>query len=196
MHEISYFDYDYELSTKSISADLERIAAKHSDAGGLYNGIQFKSSLTPFENREKAYEYIQKIDTDYANICVPYLDYPNLKYDKSKLKDMESKLNELQREYYGRCDRQYYTTETVKSAYLGCKNCGSRLAVKYLRGNNCPLCRAEMRPDTELNKIKALKEKYDKAFNAFVSARDKEEDKAKKNCKPKKMWLCKIEYHC
>ena len=193
-HAISYYDFKYETSTKHITECLEDIARRDGDAGGLYYGIQFKS-ITPFESREKAYEYIQKIDKDYANICVPYLDYPNIKVDESKLKELNDKYVALHNEYYGRRDRQFYTTETVKSQYLGCKECGSRLAVKYLHGNRCPLCGAEMRPETEMKRLEALKARFDKAGDELAKARAKEEEKAKKGVKPTKMWLCKIEYH-
>ena len=194
-HEINYFSFNYDTSRKSIEKEMNDYACRHGDAGGLYYPISFKE-MTPFKSYDDAQKYIESIDKDYGQFAVPYLDYPYIKVTNDKLKEMETKLNELHREYYGRRDRQFYTTETIKSQYLGCKECGSRLAVKYLHGNRCPLCGAEMRPETELNKIKALKEKYDKAFNAFVSARDKEEEKAKQKLSCTKKWLVKIEYHC
>ena len=195
MHEIEYFDYNYTTSQKTISDNLTSYARRNSDSGGLYYGIQFKES-TPFDSREKAYDYIQKIDKSYANICVPYLDYPNIKIDESKLKELNDKYVALHNEYYARRDKQFYTTETVKSQYLGCKACGSRLAVKYLRGNRCPLCNTEMRPDTEMKRLDALKARFDKAGDDLAKARAKGEEKAKKGVKPTKMWLCKIEFHC
>lgn len=194
-HELRYFDFKYEASTKYITESLQDCARRNSDAGGLYYGVQFKD-ITPFASRDEAYAYIQRVDKDYLNICVPYLDYPNIKVDESKLKELNDRYVALHQEYYARRDRQFYTTETVKSQYLGCKECGSRLAVKYLRGNRCPLCGAEMRPDTEMKRLDALKARFDKAGDDLAKARAKEEEKAKKGVKPTKMWLCKIEYHC
>lgn len=195
-HETHYMHFDYNTKREIIQSEGDKHCKYNSDyRGTLYNRIIFKD-ITPLATEEEAIKYIARIDSgDYGQYAVPYLDYPYIKPSSDKLKELEKKATDLNREYYNRCNVQYYTTETVKSQFLGCKECGSRLAVKYLRSNNCPLCGAELRPETELNKIKALKEKYDKAHNAYVSTREAEEEKMRKKMTPTKKWLVKIEYH-
>lgn len=77
-----------------------------------------------------------------------------------------------------------------KSELIGCKCCGSKIARKYLKNNFCPVCHSDLRPETTLNRIAALKAKADKLHDAVL----KEETKiAKKNGNVR--WLVKIEYH-
>lgn len=40
--------------------------------------------------------------------------------------------------------------KSFKAQLVGCKKCGSRLNREYLKSNFCPLCRADMRSETEL----------------------------------------------
>ena len=67
--------------------------------------------------------------------------------------------------------------------------------MKYIYSNRCPLCGAELRPETELKRIEALKAKYDKAFARCVAEQEKYEALVRKANKPVKMWYTKTEYH-
>ena len=80
-----------------------------------------------------------------------------------------------------------------KSATVGCKNCGSKIALKYLRSNICPVCKEDLRPETTQKRIKALKEKAD----ALIDKRDSMEcAERKKNLKKAETyWLVKTEFH-
>lgn len=57
-----------------------------------------------------------------------------------------------------------------KSATIGCKNCGSSLATKYMAAkklNKCPLCGSELRSDTVLKTIQGYQaniKKYEKQY--------------------------------
>ena len=78
----------------------------------------------------------------------------------------------------------------AKSEYIGCKNCGSKIARKYLRRNFCPVCDADLRPETTLNRIAALRTKAEKSSDALKAELTKQALKAK-NVR----WLVKIEFH-
>lgn len=78
----------------------------------------------------------------------------------------------------------------AKAEYIGCKNCGSKIARKYLRRNFCPVCNADLRPETTLNRIAALKEKADKSSDTLKAELTKQAMKAK-NVR----WKIKIEFH-
>lgn len=84
----------------------------------------------------------------------------------------------------------YVIYTDAKAEYIGCKNCGSKIARKYLRRNFCPVCNADLRPETTLNRIAALKEKADKSSDTLKAELTKQAMKAK-NVR----WKIKIEFH-
>ncbi len=67
------------------------------------------------------------------------------------------------------------------SKYIGCPECGSKLYLGYIRGEKCPLCHTDLRPESTIEKIKWY---------------DKKAEDALKNGKQEEYWLAKIEYHC
>ena len=105
-------------------------------------------------------------------------------------------MNELQKKHYDLKNTQHYTTSTVKSEFLGCKNCGSRLAVKYLRGNQCPLCRADLRPKTTLDRLRTMEENIVELIKQVDDLSRAENAKAAERAKKcETFWLVRIEYH-
>ncbi len=196
-HAIEFFDYKYETSRGRISADMNDRARREGDySGGLYYPVRFESR-TPFEDEEAARAYIKSIDRSYLSIAVPYYEYSNSTVaEPQSLKAAGEKTQEALKEWSEREKRQYYTPETVASKTIGCKACESKLAVKYLRGNLCPLCRAELRPESELKRIEALRTRYNKAAKAWDDEEKKYQAKVRAKVKPETRWLVKIEYHC
>ena len=106
--------------------------------------------------------------------------------DDAKIKELKQKSSDVYAEYQRR-DRLLYS-QVVTSAFIGCKNCGSRLARKYLCANSCPVCHAELRPEHMLKSISSAKNKWDRTqreVNEYIRKKGKKEVK----------WLVKIEYH-
>lgn len=195
-HAIEYYTYPYETSTAKIMTEMNEKAASCGDSGGLYYPIRFETR-TPFEDKEAAEAYIKRIDRDYLSIAVPFYDYSNSTVaEPQSLKAASEKTQKALNEWRERERRQYYTPETVASKTIGCKACESKLAVKYLRGNLCPLCRAELRPESELKRIEALRARYNKAAQAQDEEELKYQAKVRAKVKPETRWLVKIEYHC
>lgn len=84
----------------------------------------------------------------------------------------------------------------MKSAYVSCKNCGSKLASSYFGGrlgNNCPICGADLRPESTLTAINNAKANAEKAKKELRVEEKKINNKSKKNAKV--VWLVKTEYH-
>lgn len=48
---------------------------------------------------------------------------------------------------------------THTSEFRGCKKCGSKLATKYIKGENCPLCGNDLRSETVVKTLRNYKEK-------------------------------------
>lgn len=65
-----------------------------------------------------------------------------------------------------------------------------RLHENNLRRNFCPVCDADLRPETTLNRIAALRTKAEKSSDALKAELTKQALKAK-NVR----WLVKIEFH-
>lgn len=53
--------------------------------------------------------------------------------------------------------------ENVKSNFISCRNCGSKIASQYFGKtvkNNCPVCKEDLRPESLLLKIAKAKKNY------------------------------------
>lgn len=80
-----------------------------------------------------------------------------------------------------------------KSATVGCQNCTSKIALKYLRTNKCPVCGEDLRPESTRNRIAALKAKLD---NLVEQCEKKEKAERLKSIeKAETYWLVKTEFH-
>lgn len=189
MHDIRFEDFKYtedKNEMRTISDYLQRLAARHGDAGGLYSGIEFKTSKVPFKTYNDAYNWINQNDRSYWNVAVPYLD--DSKVNSKKLDELNEKYMELRKkkEEYAKA----HSVQTFKSELIGCKKCSSKLARKYLRGQACPLCGEDLRGQTTLDTLanydKRMKENQEKQL----------EEKRKLSAKAEKRWLIKIEFHC
>ena len=154
---------------------------------GLPYPIQWQDHMTPFEDVCAAKEYIRKMSLthSYLQIAVPF--YKPGKKTKA-IERLEEKLQKASTELSDLDDRIYYTPATIKSQFITCKECGSKLSVKHLNRNYCPVCRHDLRPDTFHSKIAKMREK-------IVELTEKIRDCAKKSKGQKKYWLVKIEYH-
>lgn len=64
------------------------------------------------------------------------------------------------------------------SKYVGCP--GSKLNLSYIRGEKCPLCGTDLRPENTIKKINW----YDRKASECAKKYKQE------------FWLTKIEYHC
>lgn len=187
-HNIEYFTYPKNVNKASVQKDLNNYVA-HADwqegCTGLYRDIRWLDEKV-YDSEEEAHAAINRMDRgDYDQIAVLYQEYENVEDDKSRA--LYAKLQEASKEYYER-NRLLYSN-TVTSAFIGCKKCGSRLARTFLHDNYCPVCKAELRPDHMLKAVSAAKNRMEKANKNY---NDYTFRKSKKNglC-----WLVKIEYH-
>ena len=77
----------------------------------------------------------------------------------------------------------------LKAAYVGCSSCGSRLNKEKLRGEKCPLCGTDLRSQSTLDRLKALRSKHLEIMSQLEDERCKDKNKATIK------WLVKFEYH-
>lgn len=185
MHSINKWSFPVSESKEKISAEINEYVCEESDShGGLYSPIKWIDYNAG--TREQAEAYIDRIDTgSYGQYAVKFTEPKETK----KIADLQTKRTEAYKKYSVANDELH--CEKVTSEFIGCKECGSKLARKHLRSNFCPLCRADLRSPTELKRIKSLKDAVDKADKALRVA---EEEQAKKGGNEK--WLVKFEFHC
>lgn len=192
-HAVEYLHFKTTLSRSVIVSECNRYCEKESDSGGLYEPIQFLNKV--FNSETEALDYMNTLSMgDYAQYAVQYYE---LKYKASKsLQDKQAKYQDLKNKYGQLSMSRHYTPETVKSEFIGCKQCGSRLAVKYLRSNHCPLCNADLCPKTTLDRLAAMEknmEELKQQIKQLAIAENAKAAKAAKNCES--YWLVRLEYH-
>lgn len=109
----------------------------------------------------------------------------------------KSKITQLKQEYKELNEKEYFKDH--KSVFISCKNCKSKITLKYLNKNICPICLCDLRPNSFQEKLKNKKKKIDKLNEILKKEIKKEEEifynKYKNNEKYWK-WLVRIEYHC
>lgn len=194
-HEIKYGIYPENVNRDDVQNDWNNYVA-HEDwqegANGLVRSIRWIEDVI-LNSQEEAYDCINKHDDgDYDQLAVRFRD-ANIKPDASKKYNvLGKKLSSLKAEYQHKNSIAYATT--VKSEYVGCKHCGSKLSARYIQNTNkCPLCRSDLRSPTTLANIKRLQERILEAEEQFKAEKEKLNKKLSKSAEIK--WLVKVEYH-
>ena len=189
-HNIKYFEYAEDVNRKKAEADINRYVA-HEDyqegCSGLNSPIRWIESCGVFANYDEALAFIRSNDKGwYDSLAVRYREFncqetPALQKARAKLKDVFEKYKAL--------NNKFHFAES-KSTYIGCRECGSKISHKHLKGNECPVCGEDLRPQSTKDIIEKFKDKVDKARSIV----DEEINKSvSKHSKVK--WLVKIEYH-
>mgnify|MGYP002521728111 CR=1 FL=1 len=194
-HEIKYGIYPEKVNKKNVQINWDNYVA-HEDwqegASGLARPIRWIEGEI-LASREEAYEYIAKHDSgDYDQLAVRFRDVYIEPETSKKYDTLVKRLNNLKTEYESRNSIAYATT--VKSEYIGCKHCGSKLAARYIQNTNkCPLCHSDLRSVTALANLKRLKERISEVEKQFKEEKKKLDKKLLKVSEIK--WLVKVEYH-
>lgn len=189
MHNIDYRSFPENVDKKKVKAEIDDYVA-HEDwqegASGLSSPIRWYETTPPCADYDDAKAFIDAHDNGwYDNLAVRYFKHNPVSGNKKK--ELEDKVN-LAREKSNRLSSALYP-QTLKSEFIGCKDCGSKLARRLLKTNFCPVCRADLRPETTLSAIRAADEKLKKAQDALCTY-----VKAHRTVN-KIMWLVKYEYH-
>lgn len=187
-HTIQHYDYPGNADKKKVEQKLANYVAKRCfQEGGHLSKIRWIDS-EPCANEDEAHEKIERLDKGlYDCIAVKYYDTCNVP-ETEKIKTLRAASTQAYRKYNELSVAFHFAN--AKSEYIGCKNCGSKIARKYLRRNFCPVCDADLRPETTLNRIAALRTKAEKSSDALKAELTKQALKAK-NVR----WLIKIEFH-
>ena len=187
-HNVEMYSYPEKVNRDKVKRELDNYVA-HADwqegCSGLCRDIRWMDAYAPLPDREAAQRFIEEHDRgSYDQLAVRY--YAALPFTDSKRKLLEQRQKEAYAEWEKRDDAVY--PKTLKSAYLGCKGCGSRLSTKHLRGNKCPVCGKDLRPESTLKSIAAAKARWERA-GALL------QQHIQTHARKEICWLVKIEYH-
>lgn len=190
-HEIRYVSFPGDMSKEEIVKECDNIAIRDGEYHTSLNSrIEFFST-SPLLNKEQAEKYIKERDRAfYGAYAVRYYVYPG-DVSSKRQEELIKKLQEARAKYYTVSNELHF--KDVKSAFIGCKECGSKISSAHLRSNRCPVCNKDMRPETKIKQIEALKAKADALAEQLKAETEKVQAKAK--AKAKVYWLVKFEYH-
>lgn len=192
-HNPTYRDYAYTANPKKIESSLADFV-RHAcwQEGGSLVPIKWNDKKT-FNSYDEAYDYLESTDNGwYDNRAVVYLDTSKVKKESKKLDDLRRRL----KEWYDRKNAivcTYHFAE-AKASLIGCKTCGSKIAVEFMRRrNNCPVCGKSMLSDTKQAQLERAKEMIE-SLTKEVRAEEKSLHEKALN-KAEKRWLVYFDYH-
>lgn len=191
-HEIRHESYPEDVNKQKVQAEWDATVRRicyQEGASGLCKDIRWIDKTC--ESYEDALSYIKKNDNGwYDQLAVKYIDTRSIQPSK-KIVELQERVNTLYAAYIYK-DHKFHFAD-AQAAYITCKGCGSKLARIHLKNNRCPMCKADMRPDSTLKSIQSAKASYEKALAALKEEEKKHHVKCKKQANVR--WLVKVEYH-
>ena len=189
MHNTQHYTYDENIHRDYVQRELDHYAAMEDyqeGCSGLPHKIRWLENLGICADYDEAEKVIEKNDSgDYDQLAVRYYEPVRAKPTKAQ-QELQERVNKAYNRWL-KLDQVIYP-QTVTSEFMGCKNCGSRLARKHLYRNYCPVCRADLRTPAKQQAIKEAKEKWKQADLVLKEYINAHSEKVVK-------WLVKIEYH-
>ena len=189
-HNIEYFDYDISKNPKDIEANLANYVQHETwQEGGSMSPIRWLKQ-SPLPDRNAAEQFIKRHDKRWYDCLAVRYKEPVM---TQAIRDAQ-KAEAAAWKKYNDLDNEIYVT-TLTSEFISCKVCKSKLNRKMLAipkigipKNVCPVCHAELRQKSTLERI-------DRAKMAAEKASEHTNEVARKSKKQKVRWLVKIEYH-
>lgn len=185
-HEIKFLTFSENITISKIQDEVNYIVTHSGDRYGTERIVVPTDKC--FEDFEAAEAYIRSLDNSwYQGYAVRFQDYKR-KEPGAKMLELLKKRDEEYKKQRAYLDDHSITKQ--KAALIGCPKCGSKLSRKYMKGNYCPLCRANLLSATVQKRLAAFDAKIKKIEAQMVAA--EKENREKADIK----WLVKYEYHC
>ena len=188
MHNIEHYTYDLNCDKKKVQREMDHRAAME-DYGEGCTGLDkpIRWIDVTLDDYDKAIKYIEDHDRGwYDQLAVKFKHYPR------PSKQSKTVAGLVERYEAARSSKEKIAKDgSIKnrtSEFIGCPKCGSKLKATFLHGEFCPLCRADLRSPTTLDRLNKAQARIDEA-------QKKLEDQRRKESKPVIQWLVKIEYH-
>lgn len=152
--------------------------------GGLPRAIEFKNVI--FNSRAEAEEYLSKLCGNYEQVAVRFKVRTRSEKQNATRKKMYDDLTLLNKQIREIEKSNYF--EDRASKFIGCKHCGSKLNISYLK-DVCPVCKKDLRSETFLTKLNKAKVN---ASNLEEKLYELKDDVITGQID----WLVKLEVHC
>ena len=196
-HACEILTFPEKISTREISKKCGEWATYNCDlqeTGGFgyeYLNVNFTTRI--FDSYEEAKKYLDGTFGNYREIAVRYKEYPKIQPNKT-ISDLERRIMEYATRIT-EIDEPHY--KGVAQATVKCKSCGSSLSTKFCGKtyyNSCPVCRAELRPESIMKK----RESYQNTMYDLKEKLKSEEKKQnqKNSTKAQLYWAVACEVHC
>jgi ssDNA-binding Zn-finger/Zn-ribbon topoisomerase 1 len=188
-HAIDYFTTDkrdeiYAIAEEYASYTVDR----QENPSGHYHGNMTIHDNIVCDSYEDAVAKIDELDDGfYDDHAVKYKDKDSLKPTKAMMaiEEKKAKLVQDRLEY-----EEKHSIKARKSEFVGCPKCKSRISVKHIRGERCPVCGEELRAQYVLDRI----EKYHDDYKTLCDKYQDIVNKRKEKCPIR--WCFKVEVHC
>ena len=190
-HQVCYDTFSTAVSKKRIYAEVNARAVEDGDYHSPLERIHFFEDRC-FDRYEEAEQFIEERSRNafYGQFAVMYRRDENFVPSKT-LENLQKRQSDARKAYWDLQKAFHFANH--KSATVGCQNCTSKIALKYLRTNKCPVCGEDLRPESTRNRIAALKAKLD---NLVEQCEKKEKAERLKSIeKAETYWLVKTEFH-
>ena len=205
-HAVGHLTYEKDTPRGAIIDDIYEIAM-HGDG---YDASQMHwHSDKVYDSIEDAQAAIERMDKGfYDDHAVLYLEYPDQgvpepnKTEKAAIESLENAKASLEK-YVD--EHHVYRRQ---SELIGCVTCNSKVARAWLtperrtsdknQVDRCPVCGADLRPPSTLERIAALEDRIRRAEEKVKILQDRRMARWHSQCREhaKTMWLVKYEYHC
>jgi len=187
-HAIDYITVDNKSDIMRVAENYARhnTDMEENPSGSYHGNMTIHNHVC--ESYEDAEDYIDRHDTGwYSDHAVQFKDKSILKPTKQMetVKARADKMAEERRKYY-----EEHAIKNRKSEFVGCKKCGSKLSVKHLRGDKCPVCGNDLRAEYVIERLKKYNKDIVALDDQYVELHKKQQGK----CPIK--WLVKVEVHC
>ena len=189
MFNIEHYDYPEKVNKEAVQLKLNGYVSciMSEKGGGRINPIRWNDVVC--KSYDDAIEWIESHDNGWNDcLAVKYVEPIKGLTMSAKESELEKKESEARTLCINRMYDVPYPSSIIKSEFIGCSHCGSKLANKFLISNFCPVCNADLRPETILNSIKAAEDKLERAEAALKDYRINHGQKEVR-------WLVKIEYY-
>lgn len=202
-HACQILKFKSSMSKRAISDECDAWAnancdpyehGGHYDCGGLRGGVRFTSKV--FDTEREAMDYLESTFGNYDQIAVQFKrpvgkelsPTQKLLNARKKWKDCYQRLRAFDKPHYA----------GVASKTVTCKKCGSSLATAFCGksyNNNCPVCRADLRPPSTLEALAKAQSNYKQAQKELEMLERGFEQKQTAR-KYELYWAVACEVHC
>ena len=190
MHHISYQSASKKESILKVCEEFSRNNTDRGEnpSGDYHGNMHIREDVPIQDDFDAACEKINQIATDkwYYDVAVRYYDTSKVKKSK-KIEGLEERIKVLRQKKIEYNDK--HSVKLQQANLIGCKECGSKIAKKYLRSERCPVCNNDLRSKTVLDRL----EKFDTDIKLLEKQITEEKRKKKTSCPVK--WAFKIEVH-